>query len=105
MGVPLRTLYGQTELLGAYTLHPEGKVDPDTTGVPMADSVEIRIDNADVHGVGEIVVRHPNMFVRPEQVAEIGKRHSALGRLRLVVTREGETDAMPAPALECLSNE
>src|SRR6476661_1898082 len=63
MGVPLRTLYGQTELLGAYTLHPEGKVDPDTTGVPMDDSVEIRIDNADVHGVGEIVVRHPNMFL------------------------------------------
>lgn len=34
------------------------------------------------------------MFVRPEQIAEIGKRHSALGRLRLVVTRQGETDAM-----------
>jgi phenylacetate-CoA ligase len=34
------------------------------------------------------------MFIRPEQVAEIGKRHSALGRLRLVVTRQGETDAM-----------
>jgi phenylacetate-CoA ligase len=34
------------------------------------------------------------MFVRPEQVAEIGKRHPELGRLRLVVTREGETDAM-----------
>ncbi|MBR0821784.1 phenylacetate--CoA ligase family protein [Bradyrhizobium liaoningense] len=34
------------------------------------------------------------MFVRPEQVAEIGKRHSALGRLRLVVTRQGEADAM-----------
>ncbi|WFU35768.1 long-chain fatty acid--CoA ligase [Bradyrhizobium brasilense] len=62
MGVPLRTLYGQTELLGAYTLHPEGKVDPDTTGVPMANNIEIRIDNADVNGVGEIVVRHPNMF-------------------------------------------
>ncbi|MGY3488985.1 long-chain acyl-CoA synthetase [Bradyrhizobium sp. USDA 4011] len=62
MGVPLRTLYGQTELLGAYTLHPEGKVDPDTTGVPMADNIEIRINNADVNGVGEIVVRHPNMF-------------------------------------------
>ncbi|MCP1831738.1 long-chain acyl-CoA synthetase [Bradyrhizobium sp. USDA 4532] len=62
MGVPLRTLYGQTELLGAYTLHPEGKVDPDTTGVPMAENIEIRIDNADVNGVGEIVVRHPNMF-------------------------------------------
>lgn len=34
------------------------------------------------------------MFVRPEQVAEIGKRHPALGRLRLVVARTGETDAM-----------
>jgi len=63
MGVPLRTLYGQTELLGAYTLHPEGKVDPDTTGVPMADEIEIRVDNPDVNGVGEIVVRHPNMFL------------------------------------------
>jgi phenylacetate-CoA ligase len=34
------------------------------------------------------------MFVRPEQIAEIGKRHPRLGRLRLVVTREGESDAM-----------
>src|SRR5438552_2909138 len=63
MGVPLRTLYGQTEMLGAYTLHPEGKVDPDTTGVAMADDIEIRVDNPDINGVGEIVVRHPNMFL------------------------------------------
>jgi long-chain acyl-CoA synthetase len=63
MGVPLRTLYGQTELLGAYTLHPFGQVDPDTTGVPMADNIEIRVENPDIHGVGEIVVRHPNMFL------------------------------------------
>ncbi|WP_373371373.1 phenylacetate--CoA ligase family protein [Microvirga sesbaniae] len=34
------------------------------------------------------------MFVRPEQVAEIGRRHPELGRLRLVVTRDGETDMM-----------
>ena len=34
------------------------------------------------------------MFVRPEQVAEVGKRHPELGRVRLVVTREGEQDAM-----------
>ena len=34
------------------------------------------------------------MFVRPEQIAEIGKRHPAVGRLRLVVTRQGEADAM-----------
>ena len=63
MGVPLRTLYGQTELLGAYTLHPDGKVDPDTTGVAMADNIEIKIENPDSQGVGEIVVRHPNMFL------------------------------------------
>ena len=62
MGVPLRTLYGQTELLGAYTLHPSDKVDPDTTGVPMG-GVEIRVDNPDVNGIGEIVVRHPNMYL------------------------------------------
>lgn len=40
------------------------------------------------------------MFVRPEQVAEVGKRHPELGRLRLVVTRDGETDAMTLKA-EC----
>src|SRR5580693_8593267 len=38
------------------------------------------------------------MFVRPEQIAEIGKRHGDLGRLRLVVTREGEADAMTLKA-------
>lgn len=63
MGVPLRTLYGQTELLGAYTLHRADAVNPDTTGVAMADDIEIRIDNPDANGVGEIVVRHPNMFL------------------------------------------
>lgn len=40
------------------------------------------------------------MFVRPEQVAEIGKRHPELGRLRLVVTRTGESDVMTLKA-EC----
>ncbi|MHC6154924.1 phenylacetate--CoA ligase family protein [Bradyrhizobium elkanii] len=42
------------------------------------------------------------MFVRPEQIAEIGKRHPELGRLRLVVTRTGEADAMTLRA-ECAS--
>ena len=40
------------------------------------------------------------MFVRPEQIAEIGKPHPELGRLRLVVTRAGETDVMTLKA-EC----
>ena len=38
------------------------------------------------------------MFVRPEQIAEIGKRHPELGRLRLVVTRTGESDVMTLKA-------
>jgi phenylacetate-CoA ligase len=42
------------------------------------------------------------MFIRPEQIAEIGKRHGDLGRLRLVVTRDGEADAMTLKA-ECAS--
>src|SRR5215469_1594105 len=40
------------------------------------------------------------MFVRPEQIAEIGKRHPELGRLRLVVTRADENDMMTLKA-EC----
>ena len=38
------------------------------------------------------------MFIRPEQIAEIGRRHASLGRLRLVVTRQDETDAMTLKA-------
>ncbi len=34
------------------------------------------------------------MFVRPEQIAEIGKRHPELGRLRLAVRRAGDSDEM-----------
>ena len=34
------------------------------------------------------------MFVHPEHVAEIAKRHAELGRLRLVVARAGEQDTM-----------
>jgi phenylacetate-CoA ligase len=40
------------------------------------------------------------MFVRPEQVAEIAKRHPEALRLRLVVTRANEQDAMTLHA-EC----
>src|SRR3954463_14062364 len=40
------------------------------------------------------------MFVHPSQIAEIGKRHPQLGRLRLVVSRENEQDLMILSA-EC----
>lgn len=62
MGVPLRQLYGQTELCGAYTLQrAEHGLDFDSSGPPF-DNTEIRIERPDENGVGEIVTRHPGMF-------------------------------------------
>ena len=63
MGVPLHQIYGQTETLGAYTIHRAGEVDFDTVGMPMDARVEVQIEEADANGVGEIVARHPNMFL------------------------------------------
>jgi long-chain acyl-CoA synthetase len=63
MGVPLRQLYGQTELLGAYTIHRAGEIDFDSVGPSFNAAIEIRIDDPDANGVGEIVTRHPNMFL------------------------------------------
>ncbi len=62
MGVPLRQLYGQTELAGAYTIHAADDVDFDSVGIPFKTS-EVRIDNPDENGVGEIVARTPGMFL------------------------------------------
>jgi len=62
MGVPLRQLYGQTELLGAYTLHRADDVNFDTVGHVFDETIELRIHEPDRNGVGEIVTRHPNMF-------------------------------------------
>ncbi len=61
MGVPLRQLYGQTEALGAYTIHRADDVDQGTVGYPMP-GVEIAIDDPDPEGLGEIAVRHPHMM-------------------------------------------
>jgi phenylacetate-CoA ligase len=40
------------------------------------------------------------MFVRPEQIADVARRHPELGRLRLAVGRDGEQDVMTLHA-EC----
>ena len=62
MGVPLRQLYGQTELAGAYTLQdPADGVDFDSSGKPF-DNTEIRIVDPDPSGLGEIQTRHTGMF-------------------------------------------
>jgi phenylacetate-CoA ligase len=44
------------------------------------------------------------MFVHPKQVAEVGARHPQLARLRLVVTRAGEQDAMTLMAESAASD-
>jgi len=72
MGVPMRQLYGQTELLGAYTLHRPGEVDFDTVGVPFNADIELQVKEPDVNGVGEIVTRHPNMFLGYHGMADTG---------------------------------
>ena len=61
LGVPLRQLYGQTELAGAYTIHAAGDVDFDTVGRPF-EGVELSIHRPDASGVGEILARHGGMF-------------------------------------------
>ena len=62
MGVPLKQLYGQTELMGAYTIHAANDVDLETVGVPF-EEVDVKIENPDAQGLGEIVTRHDNMFL------------------------------------------
>lgn len=61
IGVPLRQLYGQTELCGAYTVHQEGDVDYDSVGVAF-DCAEVKVINTDDQGVGEVLGKTVGMF-------------------------------------------
>lgn len=61
IGVPLRQLYGQTELCGAYTVHQTNDVDYDSVGVAF-DCADVKVINADDQGVGEVIGRTIGMF-------------------------------------------
>ena len=61
IGVPLRQLYGQTELCGAYTVHQANDVDYDSVGVAF-DCAEVKVINADDQGVGEVLGKTIGMF-------------------------------------------
>lgn len=63
LGVPLRQIYGQTELMGTYMMHREGEIDCDTVGVAIAPEIQVQVVSPDRQGVGEIATRHPNCFV------------------------------------------
>ena len=45
-------------------------------------------------GRADQITKVKGMFVRPELIAEVGRRHPGIGRLRLVVGRSGEVDTM-----------
>ncbi|MDC9529022.1 long-chain fatty acid--CoA ligase [Pseudoalteromonas sp. Angola-7] len=61
IGVPLRQLYGQTEMCGAYTIHDQNDVDYDSVGFAF-DNAKIKVINEDEAGVGEIVAKTVGMF-------------------------------------------
>ena len=61
IGVPLRQLYGQTELCGAYTVHQADDVDYDSVGIAF-DNAEVKVINADKEGVGEVIAKTVGMF-------------------------------------------
>jgi long-chain acyl-CoA synthetase len=61
IGVPLRQLYGQTELCGAYTVHNEDDVDYDSVGVAF-DTAQVKVINTDKAGVGEVIAKTVGMF-------------------------------------------
>ncbi len=59
IGIPLRQLYGQTEQLGAYTIHRKDDVNYESVGVPFK-GVNINIFEPDAEGLGEIIVKNKN---------------------------------------------
>lgn len=59
MGIPLRQLYGQTEQLGAYTIHRKDDVNYESVGLPFK-GVNINIFEPDAEGLGEIIVKNKN---------------------------------------------
>ena len=61
IGVPLRQLYGQTEMCGAYTIHHQDDVDYDSVGVAF-DTAELQVINTDSEGVGEVIAKTVGMF-------------------------------------------
>lgn len=76
LGVPLKQIYGQTELLGAYTVHRAGDIDHETSGPPF-EGVDVKIEDADSEGLGRILTRHGNMmrgyYKSPEETADAFK--------------------------------
>jgi long-chain acyl-CoA synthetase len=61
LGVNLKQIYGQTEIFGISCIHRDGDINFDSVGKPIPET-EIRIDNPDPKGVGEVVSRSRALF-------------------------------------------
>jgi len=76
LGLKLIEGYGLTETSPVVTLNPPQKVKFGSVGKPIPD-VEIRINHPDASGIGEVLIRGPNVmqgyFKHPELTAEVIK--------------------------------
>ncbi|MEW6264648.1 MAG: AMP-binding protein [Thermodesulfobacteriota bacterium] len=61
LGVNLKQIYGQTEISGISCIHRDGDIDANTVGLPIPET-DLKIDQPDSDGVGEIVSRSPALF-------------------------------------------
>jgi len=66
------------------------------TGLSPCGRTNVRIKGW--MGRADQTTKVKGMFVHPGQMAEVARRHTELGRVRLVVTRSGESDAMTLKA-------
>lgn len=62
LGVNLKQVYGQTEISGISCIHRDDDIDFDTVGQPIPET-EVRIDDPDPAGIGEIISRSPALFL------------------------------------------
>lgn len=62
LGIPILQGYGLTESAPVISVNPMNKPKNDSVGKPLAD-VELKIHKLDEQGIGEIVVRGPNIML------------------------------------------
>jgi len=88
LGLRLFQGYGITETSPVISAEAPGRQKAGTVG-PLLEGVQVRIDNPNEEGIGEIVVRGPNVmqgyYKRPEETAEVLRdgwyRTGDLGRM------------------------
>ncbi len=74
MGINIAEGYGLTETSPVVSLNMPDRIRPGTVGTPLPD-VQVRIDQPDTEGIGEICVRGPNVMIgydrRPDETAAV----------------------------------